>query len=152
MQVTLRATRQTTHGTSRSVRAMSACLVGENPTCSVPALYQWDATVHAATRLQPTHDMSTRLRGHAWYRVHPAAPHPYPILTPPPFSSRGQRIVSFSGKPLLARHRMVNAALKEELVEDIHALSMSTKTPAQWGKAGGDAVQPSPACAGGFSR
>eukprot|EP00904_Undaria_pinnatifida_P000599 jgi/Undpi1/1053/HiC_scaffold_10.g04516.m1 len=58
----------------------------------------------------------------------------------------------FEGKPLLARHRMVNAALKEELVEDIHALSMSTKTPAQWGKAGGSTGAASPACAGGFGR
>lgn len=47
---------------------------------------------------------------------------------------------------------MVNAALKEELVEDIHALSMSTKTPAQWSKVGGNTVEPSPACAGGFAR
>ncbi|CAB1115036.1 unnamed protein product [Ectocarpus sp. CCAP 1310/34] len=55
----------------------------------------------------------------------------------------------FEGKPLLARHRMVNAALKEELVEDIHALSMTTRTPAQWAAEGGDKVEPTPPCAGG---
>ncbi|CAM9139043.1 unnamed protein product [Pylaiella littoralis] len=55
----------------------------------------------------------------------------------------------FDGKPLLARHRMVNAALKEELVDDIHALSMTTRTPAQWAADGGKRVEPSPPCAGG---
>ncbi|CAN0506730.1 unnamed protein product [Ectocarpus sp. 12 AP-2014] len=44
---------------------------------------------------------------------------------------------------------MVNAALKEELVEDIHALSMTTRTPAQWAAEGGDKVEPTPPCAGG---
>jgi stress-induced morphogen len=39
----------------------------------------------------------------------------------------------FEGKPLLARHRLVNAALVEEM-QDIHALSMTTKTPAEWEK------------------
>ena len=38
---------------------------------------------------------------------------------------------AFEGKPLLARHRMVNEALKVEM-ELIHALSMKTLTPAQW--------------------
>lgn len=56
-----------------------------------------------------------------------------------------------TGKPLLARHRMVNAALKEELVDDIHALSMATKTPAQWDAEGGKKIEPSPPCAGGSS-
>ena len=37
MQLTLHATRQTPRGASRLVQA-NACLVGENPTCSVPAL------------------------------------------------------------------------------------------------------------------
>ncbi|CAM9165524.1 unnamed protein product [Hapterophycus canaliculatus] len=55
----------------------------------------------------------------------------------------------FDGKPLLARHRMVNAALREELVEDIHALSMVTRTPAQWAAEGGKRIEPSPPCAGG---
>jgi stress-induced morphogen len=37
-----------------------------------------------------------------------------------------------SGKPLLARHRAVNAALKEEL-NSIHAITLKTYTPQQWG-------------------
>lgn len=45
----------------------------------------------------------------------------------------------------------MNSALKEELVEDIHALSMTTRTPAQWAEEGGKKVEPSPPCAGGSS-
>ncbi|CAN0087250.1 unnamed protein product, partial [Sphacelaria rigidula] len=56
------------------------------------------------------------------------------------------------GKPLLARHRLVNAALKEELVDQIHALSIVTRTPAQWEAEGGKTIAPSPPCAGGSSR
>ncbi|KAJ8044076.1 BolA-like protein 2 [Holothuria leucospilota] len=37
----------------------------------------------------------------------------------------------FEGKPLLQRHRMVNACLAEEL-KSIHAFSMKTLTPAKW--------------------
>ena len=37
----------------------------------------------------------------------------------------------FSGKPLLARHRLVQAALQEEL-KTIHAFSQKTLTPEQW--------------------
>ena len=37
MQLTVHATRRTPHGTSRLVEGSNACLVGENPTCSVPA-------------------------------------------------------------------------------------------------------------------
>ncbi|XP_063992209.1 bolA-like protein 2 [Diachasmimorpha longicaudata] len=39
----------------------------------------------------------------------------------------------FEGKPLLQRHRLVNAALEEEL-KDIHAFSQKTLTPDQWKK------------------
>lgn len=39
----------------------------------------------------------------------------------------------FEGKPLLARHRMVNSLLEEELKE-IHAFSQKTLTPEQWAK------------------
>ena len=38
MQLTLYVTRRTPHGASRLVQAIDVCLVGENPTCSVPAL------------------------------------------------------------------------------------------------------------------
>lgn len=37
----------------------------------------------------------------------------------------------FQGKPLLQRHRLVNAALAEEL-KTIHAFSQKTYTPEQW--------------------
>lgn len=39
----------------------------------------------------------------------------------------------FEGKPLLQRHRLVNACLAEEL-KTIHAFSMKTLTPADWTK------------------
>jgi len=38
---------------------------------------------------------------------------------------------AFEGKPLLARHRMVNDILAEEL-KTIHAFSQKTYTPKQW--------------------
>lgn len=54
----------------------------------------------------------------------------------------------FSGKTLLAQHRLVNAILKEELDNDIHALALHTYTPEQWQKS--MAVSPeSPPCLGG---
>ena len=37
----------------------------------------------------------------------------------------------FEGIGLLARHRMVNEILKEEL-KDIHAFTQKTMTPEQW--------------------
>jgi len=37
----------------------------------------------------------------------------------------------FEGKKLLARHRLVNAALAEEL-KKIHAFSQKTLTPTEW--------------------
>jgi stress-induced morphogen len=43
------------------------------------------------------------------------------------------RIVSaaFAGKSLMQRHRLVNAALAEELKGPIHALTMDTKAPGE---------------------
>jgi stress-induced morphogen len=38
---------------------------------------------------------------------------------------------SFDGKPLLARHRAVTAAIADE-VKRIHAITLHTWTPAQW--------------------
>ncbi|XP_078040164.1 bolA-like protein 2 isoform X2 [Augochlora pura] len=40
---------------------------------------------------------------------------------------------AFEGKPLLQRHRLVNAVLEEEL-KTIHAFSQKTLTPEQWEK------------------
>ncbi|KAJ0394066.1 hypothetical protein P43SY_002167 [Pythium insidiosum] len=57
---------------------------------------------------------------------------------------------AFDGKPLLQRHRMVNDVLAEELASGVHALSIQSKTPAQWEKS--SAVQPSPNCMGGMKK
>jgi acid stress-induced BolA-like protein IbaG/YrbA len=38
----------------------------------------------------------------------------------------------FEGKSLVARQRLVNAALGERMKTEIHALSMKTKTPAEF--------------------
>ena len=57
----------------------------------------------------------------------------------------------FAGKPPLARHRLVNDVLAEELANGVHALSIIAKTPEQWAKAGG-VVAPSPPCLGGSGR
>ncbi len=38
---------------------------------------------------------------------------------------------AFEGKSLMQRHRLVNAALAEELKGPIHALTMDVKTPAE---------------------
>ena len=56
----------------------------------------------------------------------------------------------FNGKPLIARHRMVNTLLAEELQNDIHALTMLTLTPEEWQQRGGS--QDSPPCRGGFGQ
>ncbi|XP_004692077.1 PREDICTED: bolA-like protein 2 [Condylura cristata] len=41
--------------------------------------------------------------------------------------------VKFEGKPLLQRHRLVNACLSEELPH-IHAFEQKTLTPEQWAR------------------
>lgn len=38
----------------------------------------------------------------------------------------------FEGMPLIARHRMINALLKDELAGPVHALALHTMTPTQW--------------------
>jgi len=54
----------------------------------------------------------------------------------------------FEGKMLVAQHRMINALLKDELANDIHALALHTYTPEQWHEKEG--VSPtSPPCLGG---
>ncbi|KAE8983667.1 hypothetical protein PR003_g23819 [Phytophthora rubi] len=55
----------------------------------------------------------------------------------------------FDGKPLLQRHRLVNAALQQELSDGVHALSILSKTPQQW--AANAQVKPSPNCRGGMT-
>lgn len=57
----------------------------------------------------------------------------------------------FHGLAPLKRHRLVNDALKEELAQSIHALSIQAKTPEQW-EASDKKVESSPACGGGFGK
>ncbi len=57
----------------------------------------------------------------------------------------------FTGKALLAQHRMINAILKEELDKDIHALALHTYTPQQWQDINGVSPE-SPPCLGGSAK
>ena len=53
----------------------------------------------------------------------------------------------FKGKMLLARHRLVNKVLEEELNGGIHALALHTMTMEEWFEKGG--IPESPQCMGG---
>ncbi|WP_133467952.1 BolA family protein [Paraglaciecola marina] len=55
---------------------------------------------------------------------------------------------SFEGERLIKRHRAVNAILKEQLANDIHALALHTYTKDEWQKNFGEAPL-SPNCMGG---
>ncbi len=55
---------------------------------------------------------------------------------------------AFEGKMLVARHRMVNELLAQELAGPVHALSLHTLTPTEWEQKG-HRVPDSPACRGG---
>ena len=44
---------------------------------------------------------------------------------------------AFEGVPRVRQHQLVYAALGERMREEIHALSMTTLTPAQWAAARG---------------
>ncbi|MEJ2480391.1 MAG: BolA/IbaG family iron-sulfur metabolism protein [Acidihalobacter sp.] len=54
----------------------------------------------------------------------------------------------FDGQRLLARHRMVNELLQEELAGPVHALALHTLTPNEWFERAGE-VPDSPPCLGG---
>lgn len=54
----------------------------------------------------------------------------------------------FVGKTLVARHRMVNQMLADELAGTIHALALHTLTPNEWLEKGGQ-IAHSPPCLGG---
>jgi len=54
---------------------------------------------------------------------------------------------SFEGEMLIARHRMINTALTDEL-QQIHALALHTMTPDEYFEKGGK-VADSPQCEGG---
>lgn len=55
---------------------------------------------------------------------------------------------AFAGKNLLARHRMINSTLEDELKNEIHALALHTYTEEEWQKTSAGAPM-SPPCLGG---
>lgn len=57
----------------------------------------------------------------------------------------------FDGKMLVARHRIINKLLADELSGSIHALAMHTFTPAEWLDKNQQAPK-SPPCLGGAKR
>lgn len=73
----------------------------------------------------------------------------------PPGSETHFKVVivadAFAGQRLVARHRLVNAALAEELAGPVHALAIHTYTEAEWRARIGEAPL-SPACRGGGAR
>lgn len=56
----------------------------------------------------------------------------------------------FKGKMLIARHRMINKVLEEELNDGIHALALHTMTMQEWFEKGG--TPESPECMGGGAK
>lgn len=57
----------------------------------------------------------------------------------------------FEGKTLLSRHRMVNALLKDEFDQGLHALALHTMTRQEWFEKGGESPN-SPECMGGGAK
>ncbi len=57
----------------------------------------------------------------------------------------------FENKLLVARHRVLNQLLKEELEGEVHALSLNTLTPTEWLEKNGE-VRNSPPCLGGKAK
>ena len=70
----------------------------------------------------------------------------------PPGSETHFKVVmvslDFEGARLIARHRLVNEALADELAGEVHALALHTYTPDEWQARFGDAPM-SPPCLGG---
>ncbi|MEM7402002.1 MAG: BolA family protein, partial [Pseudomonadota bacterium] len=59
--------------------------------------------------------------------------------------------MEFENKMLVARHRILNQLLKEELEGEVHALSLNTLTPSEWLEKKGE-VRKSPPCLGGKAK
>lgn len=55
---------------------------------------------------------------------------------------------AFESQPRVARHRLVNEAVAEELKAGIHAFSINAMTPEEWFEKGGKVTE-SPPCLGG---
>lgn len=72
----------------------------------------------------------------------------------PPGSESHFKVVvvtdAFTGKMLVARHRILNQLLADELAGPIHALALHTMTPAEWSDKG--AAPASPPCMGGSKK
>ncbi len=70
----------------------------------------------------------------------------------PPGSESHFKVVvvsdGFEGKTLVARHRMINEILADELQNQIHALALHTYTQQDWQDKNGNAPM-SPPCLGG---
>jgi BolA protein len=56
---------------------------------------------------------------------------------------------AFEGKGRVDRHRLVNAALAEQLRSGVHALTITSRTPGEWATTEGSQVAASPPCLGG---
>jgi stress-induced morphogen len=69
----------------------------------------------------------------------------------PPGSETHFKVVvvsdAFEGKTLVERHRLVYQALDDELRSGVHALTITSRTPAEWQETA--AVVASPPCLGG---
>jgi BolA protein len=57
----------------------------------------------------------------------------------------------FDGQRLIKRHRAVNAVLKDELADQIHALALHTYSDQEWQSLSGNSPD-SPNCLGGTKR
>ena len=73
----------------------------------------------------------------------------------PPGSESHFKVVvvadAFDGKPLVARHRMINRILADELQHQIHALALHPYTRQDWEEKNGTAPV-SPPCLGGGAK
>lgn len=73
----------------------------------------------------------------------------------PPGSESHFKVVAvsdrFQDRSLVFRHRMINELLADEIAGPIHALSLYTMTPDEWGTQG-EPVADSPLCRGGSKR
>ena len=56
---------------------------------------------------------------------------------------------SFEGVSRVDRHRLVNGALADLLKDGVHALTITSRTPAEWATLTGSVVAESPPCLGG---
>lgn len=72
----------------------------------------------------------------------------------PPGSETHLKVVvvsaAFAGMSQVERHRLVYGALSEEFRDGLHALTVTSRTPEEWGRNAD--VAASPACRGGSKR